>query len=67
MEVEEAEGPLLMAAGGPVAVEEGEGRPCLQVEVLQVGLRRAQQGGLGKENLETIKQKGNFLFASGSC
>lgn len=53
MEVgEEVEAPLLMVVEVPAVVEEEGGRPCSLVEVLLGGPQRAQQGGLGKENLE---------------
>lgn len=45
------EAPLLMVVEVPAAVEEEGGRPCSLVEVLLGGPQRAQQGGLGKENL----------------
>lgn len=51
-EGEEVAAPLLTVAAGLAVAEEEVGRPCSPVEVLLVGQRRAQQDGLGKENLE---------------
>lgn len=52
-----------MVAVGLVGVAEEEDRPCSLVEVLLAGPRRAQQGGLGKENLDTNMMKTkNFYF-----
>lgn len=49
---EEVAVPLLKVVEVPAVVEEEEGHPCSLGEVLLVGPQRAQQGGLGKENLE---------------
>lgn len=49
---EEAGVPLLKVVEDPAVVEVEEDHPCSLEEVLLGGPQRAQQGGLGKENLE---------------
>ena len=49
---EEAGARLLKVVAVPGVVEAEEDRPCSLEEVLLGGPQRAQQGGLGKENLE---------------
>lgn len=51
-EGEEVGVPLLKVAAVPAVVEVEEGHPYSLVEVLLVGPQKAQQGGIGKENLE---------------